>query len=57
MPTYVADALSAGVKVIDFPTPQSTILFGHAGIPRKDDDFCSLPFEPHSQGAVDLKAV
>ena len=57
MPTYVADALSAGVKVIDFPTPQSTILFGHAGIPRKDDDFFAAYLLNHILGAVDLKAV
>ncbi len=50
MPTYVADALSAGVKVIDFPTPQSTILFGHAGIPRKDDDFFAAYLLNHILG-------
>ena len=50
MPTYVSDALSAGVKVIDFPTPQSTILFGHAGIPRKDDDFFAAYLLNHILG-------
>lgn len=50
MPTYVADTLSAGVKVIDFPTLQSTILFGHAGIPRKDDDFFAAYLLNHILG-------
>ena len=50
MPTYVDDALDAGVKVIDFPTPQSTILFGHAGIPRKDDDFFAAYLLNHILG-------
>jgi zinc protease len=31
--------LEPGVTVIDFPTPQSTVLFGHVGIPREDPDF------------------
>lgn len=31
--------LPPGVTVIDFPTPQSTVLFGHIGIPREDPDF------------------
>lgn len=31
--------LPAGVTVVDFPTPQSTVLFGQQGIPRDDPDF------------------
>jgi zinc protease len=31
--------LESGVNVIDFPTPQSTVLFGQVGIPREDPDF------------------
>jgi zinc protease len=31
--------LEPGVTVIDFPTPQSTVMFGHVGIPREDPDF------------------
>lgn len=27
------------VEVIDFPTPQATIVFGHRGLPRNDPDF------------------
>lgn len=31
--------LSGGITVIDYPTPQSTAFFGHAGIERHDPDF------------------
>jgi zinc protease len=31
--------LTPGVTVKDFPSPQSTVLFGHLGIPREDPDF------------------
>jgi zinc protease len=31
--------LTPGQTVIDFPTPQATVLFGHIGIPRDDPDF------------------
>lgn len=31
--------LPAGQTVIDFPTPQSTVLFGQTGISREDPDF------------------
>jgi zinc protease len=31
--------LTGGVTVKDFPTPQSTVLFGHQGITRDDPDF------------------
>jgi zinc protease len=39
MPARADWLLAPGVSVIDFPTPQSTVLFGHAGIPREDPDF------------------
>jgi zinc protease len=39
LPTRAPWALEPGVNVIDFPTPQSTVLFGHIGIPREDPDF------------------
>ncbi|MEM9795990.1 MAG: pitrilysin family protein [Pseudomonadota bacterium] len=32
-------ALDGGITVVDFPSPQSVVLFGHEGIPRDDDDF------------------
>src|SRR6056297_230696 len=31
--------LGGGVTVVDFPTPQSVAIFGHAGIARDDPDF------------------
>ena len=31
--------LKPGVTVIDFPSPQSSVLFGQVGIPREDPDF------------------
>ncbi len=39
LPEAVEFGLGGGVTVVDFPTPQSTALFGHAGIERDDDDF------------------
>jgi zinc protease len=39
MPPRADWLLSPGVTVKDFPTPQSTVLFGHVGIPRDDPDF------------------
>ncbi|WP_043919587.1 M16 family metallopeptidase [Jannaschia aquimarina] len=32
-------SLAGGVTVVDFPSPQSLVLFGHEGIEREDDDF------------------
>lgn len=32
-------ALPGGVTVVDYPTPQSSVIFGHAGIARDDPDF------------------
>lgn len=39
LPADVAFGLDGGVTVIDYDTPQSVALFGHAGIKRDDDDF------------------
>jgi zinc protease len=39
LPTRAPWLLQPGVTTIDFPTPQATVLFGHVGIPREDDDF------------------
>ncbi len=39
LPPDVNFGLDGGVTVIDFNTPQSVALFGHAGIKRDDDDF------------------
>ena len=32
-------SIPGGITVIDYDTPQSTVLFGHEGIDRDDDDF------------------
>jgi len=39
MPSLAEYALEGGVTVVEFPTPQSTAFFGHAGIERTDPDF------------------
>ena len=39
LPTRAEWLLKGGVTVQDFPTPQSTILFGQQGIKRDDPDF------------------
>ncbi len=39
MPEPVEVALEPGVTVIPFDNPQSTVLFGHEGITRDDEDF------------------
>ena len=39
LPSDVEFGLEGGVTVIDYETPQSVALFGHAGIERDDEDF------------------
>ena len=39
LPDDVPFGLAPGLTVIDYDTPQSVALFGHAGIKRDDDDF------------------
>lgn len=39
LPAPVALALTGGVSVIDFDTPQAAALFGHEGLPRDHPDF------------------
>jgi len=39
MPDHVDFAGQGGIDVVDFDTPQSVAIFGHAGITREDDDF------------------
>lgn len=39
LPTRVEFGLDGGTTVVQFDTPQSVALFGHAGIERDDDDF------------------
>lgn len=39
MPNRIDWTLSKGVTVVDFPTPQSVVYFGHGGLKRDDPDF------------------
>lgn len=50
LPPHMPFALPGGVTVVDFPTPQSTALFGHAGITRDDPDFFAAHVLNHILG-------
>ncbi|WP_417241994.1 M16 family metallopeptidase [Celeribacter sp.] len=39
MPASIAPALHGGVTVVPYETPQSVVLFGHAGIARDAEDY------------------
>ncbi len=39
LPEVAEAAVDGGVEVIEFPIPQSVVVFGHGGIPRDDPDF------------------
>ncbi|MES2144197.1 MAG: pitrilysin family protein [Pseudomonadota bacterium] len=39
LPTRVEWTLSKGVTTVDFPTPQSVVIFGQGGLKRDDPDF------------------
>jgi len=39
LPDYQSFSAEPGVTVVDHPSPQSVIQFGHAGMPWDDDDF------------------
>ncbi|GAB5436010.1 M16 family metallopeptidase [Falsiruegeria mediterranea] len=43
--------IDGGVTVVDFNTPQSVALFGHAGIDRDDEDFFAAYILNHILGA------
>ena len=50
-PPYVPFGLDGGITVIDFETPQSVAIFGHAGIKRDDPDFFTAFVINHVLGA------
>jgi zinc protease len=50
LPPPIQDALSGGVDVVDFPTPQSFVLFGHDGIAQSDQDFFAAYILNHILG-------
>ncbi|UWQ91204.1 pitrilysin family protein [Aliisedimentitalea scapharcae] len=41
-PVKAEVAIPGGVTVVDYDTPQSTVMFGHQGIDRDDDDFFAV---------------
>lgn len=51
LPDDVPFGLAGGVTVIDFDTPQSVALFGHAGMKRDDPDFFAAFILNHVLGA------
>jgi zinc protease len=51
LPERVAFGLEGGVTVVDFPSPQSVAIFGHAGIKRDDPDFFAAHILNHILGA------
>ncbi|MFQ1702848.1 M16 family metallopeptidase [Loktanella agnita] len=51
LPNDVPFGLAGGVTVVDFDTPQSVALFGHAGIKRDDPDFFAAYIVNHVLGA------
>lgn len=50
-PVDVPFGLDGGVTVIDYDTPQSVALFGHAGMKRDDPDFFAAYIMNHVLGA------
>lgn len=51
LPQDVAFNLPGGVTVVDYDTPQSVALFGHAGMKRDDEDFFAAFVLNHVLGA------
>lgn len=51
LPDDVAFGLAGGVTVVDYDTPQSVALFGHAGLKRDDPDFFAAYVLNHVLGA------
>lgn len=49
-PEHVEFGLDGGITVVDFPTPQSVALFGHAGIERDHPDFFAAYILNHILG-------
>ena len=51
LPDDVAFGLVGGVTVVDYETPQSVALFGHAGLKRDDENFFAAYILNHVLGA------
>ena len=56
LPPDVDFGLEGGLTVIDFETPQSVALFGHAGIERDDEDFFAAFILNHVLGAAGFES-
>ena len=50
-------ALEGGVTVVDFPSPQSLVLFGHEGIKRDDPDFFPAFVLNHMLGGSGFNSI
>ena len=53
----VEPAIAGGVTVVPFPAPQSTVLFGHAGPLRDDDDFMAAFVLNHIIGGGGFSSI
>ncbi|MCB5199392.1 insulinase family protein [Loktanella sp. TSTF-M6] len=51
LPEDTTFALDGGITVVDFPTPQSVALFGHAGMERDDPDYFAATILNEALGA------
>ncbi len=51
LPEDIAFGLEGGVTIVDYETPQSVALFGHAGLKRDDPDFFAAYILNHVLGA------
>ena len=51
LPADITFGIDGGITVIDYATPQSVALFGHAGIAREDEDFFAAFIMNHILGA------
>jgi zinc protease len=50
MPPRAELALNGGVTVVDFASPQSVVLFGHAGLSMRDPDYFAAYLIDHMMG-------
>jgi zinc protease len=56
MPPRVGTALSGGLTVVDYPTPQSIAIFGQAGMTRDDPDYFAAHIANHILGGAGFES-
>jgi zinc protease len=56
MPDKAPVTITGGVRVVDFATPQSVAVFGHAGIERDDPDFFAAYVLNHILGGAGFQS-